>query len=304
MTSWAASRPREWPSTSGRADPGPGSRAAALVAGAIRASSPSVRRAGGGARRRLQGRPGHFRRRAGGPGHRHIHMPVWTGIGHTGDQSVADEVANRSFITPTECGQELARTGPRILAARSRTRADYRQAGRRQLATPSGHSTGSAMAATGARSQTRPPRRPTGPPGPPCAGRRGPGRCPRRHLASAGSGLAVATRSLSATAWAPGGRAGRLAALPDAGSGPRSAHRASGGDCSAPTTTSGSSNGATRSPATPRDGGPVGRRAGPGAAPASPGSADGEVVSTVTDQGTGTGPTPGGPNRRHDEGTQ
>jgi exodeoxyribonuclease VII large subunit len=33
--------------------------------------------------------------------------PVWTGIGHTGDLSVADEVANRSFITPTECGQEL-----------------------------------------------------------------------------------------------------------------------------------------------------------------------------------------------------
>jgi exodeoxyribonuclease VII large subunit len=36
-------------------------------------------------------------------------VPVWAGIGHTGDQSVADEVANRSFITPTECGQELAR---------------------------------------------------------------------------------------------------------------------------------------------------------------------------------------------------
>jgi exodeoxyribonuclease VII large subunit len=36
-------------------------------------------------------------------------IPVWAGIGHTGDQSVADEVANRSFITPTECGQELAR---------------------------------------------------------------------------------------------------------------------------------------------------------------------------------------------------
>jgi exodeoxyribonuclease VII large subunit len=35
-------------------------------------------------------------------------FPVWTGIGHTGDLSVADEVANRSFITPTECGQELA----------------------------------------------------------------------------------------------------------------------------------------------------------------------------------------------------
>jgi len=36
-------------------------------------------------------------------------IPVWTGIGHTGDLSVADEVANRAFITPTECGQELAR---------------------------------------------------------------------------------------------------------------------------------------------------------------------------------------------------
>jgi len=35
--------------------------------------------------------------------------PVWTGIGHTGDQSVADIVAARSFVTPTECGQELVR---------------------------------------------------------------------------------------------------------------------------------------------------------------------------------------------------
>jgi len=37
-------------------------------------------------------------------------VPVWTGIGHTGDLSVADLVANRSFVTPTECGQELVRT--------------------------------------------------------------------------------------------------------------------------------------------------------------------------------------------------
>jgi exodeoxyribonuclease VII large subunit len=36
-------------------------------------------------------------------------VPVWTGIGHTGDQSVADIVANRAFVTPTECGQELVR---------------------------------------------------------------------------------------------------------------------------------------------------------------------------------------------------
>jgi exodeoxyribonuclease VII large subunit len=33
--------------------------------------------------------------------------PVWTGIGHTGDESVADIVANRAFITPTECGHAL-----------------------------------------------------------------------------------------------------------------------------------------------------------------------------------------------------
>ncbi|HEY1826658.1 MAG TPA: exodeoxyribonuclease VII large subunit [Acidimicrobiales bacterium] len=38
-------------------------------------------------------------------------VQVWTGIGHTGDQSVADVVAARACITPTECGQALvART--------------------------------------------------------------------------------------------------------------------------------------------------------------------------------------------------
>ncbi len=36
-------------------------------------------------------------------------VPLWTGIGHTGDRSVADIVANRSFVTPTACGQELVR---------------------------------------------------------------------------------------------------------------------------------------------------------------------------------------------------
>jgi exodeoxyribonuclease VII large subunit len=34
-------------------------------------------------------------------------VPVWTGVGHSGDQSVADVVAARAFVTPTECGQEL-----------------------------------------------------------------------------------------------------------------------------------------------------------------------------------------------------
>ena len=33
--------------------------------------------------------------------------PVWTGIGHTGDESVADIVANRACITPTECAHQL-----------------------------------------------------------------------------------------------------------------------------------------------------------------------------------------------------
>ncbi len=34
-------------------------------------------------------------------------LPVWTGIGHTGDESVADLVAQRSCITPTACGREI-----------------------------------------------------------------------------------------------------------------------------------------------------------------------------------------------------
>ena len=33
--------------------------------------------------------------------------PVFTGIGHTGDETVADVVAARACITPTECGQHL-----------------------------------------------------------------------------------------------------------------------------------------------------------------------------------------------------
>ncbi len=32
---------------------------------------------------------------------------VWTGIGHTGDLSVADEVAQRALITPTACGEAV-----------------------------------------------------------------------------------------------------------------------------------------------------------------------------------------------------
>lgn len=35
-------------------------------------------------------------------------FPVWTGIGHTGDRSVADEVASRALVTPTQCGEAVA----------------------------------------------------------------------------------------------------------------------------------------------------------------------------------------------------
>ncbi|MGC9960823.1 MAG: exodeoxyribonuclease VII large subunit [Acidimicrobiales bacterium] len=33
--------------------------------------------------------------------------PVWTGIGHTGDRSVADEVCQRALITPSGCGEAI-----------------------------------------------------------------------------------------------------------------------------------------------------------------------------------------------------
>ncbi len=36
--------------------------------------------------------------------------PVWTGIGHTGDRSVADEVSQRALITPTACGEAIVTT--------------------------------------------------------------------------------------------------------------------------------------------------------------------------------------------------
>lgn len=34
-------------------------------------------------------------------------VPVWTGIGHTGDRSVADEIAQRALVTPTACGEAV-----------------------------------------------------------------------------------------------------------------------------------------------------------------------------------------------------
>ena len=43
--------------------------------------------------------------------------PVFTGIGHTGDETVADIVAARVCITPTECGQQIVAATARWWAA-------------------------------------------------------------------------------------------------------------------------------------------------------------------------------------------
>ena len=45
--------------------------------------------------------------------------PVFTGIGHTGDETVADIVAARACITPTECGHQIV-VAARALVGRPR----------------------------------------------------------------------------------------------------------------------------------------------------------------------------------------
>ena len=79
-------------------------------------------------------------------------VPVWTGIGHTGDRTVADEVAHRSFGTPTAVGQELVATVAgawaevagavagiaRLVGARLATTAAELDGRRRQVATLAG----------------------------------------------------------------------------------------------------------------------------------------------------------------------
>lgn len=42
-------------------------------------------------------------------------FPIWTGIGHTGDRAVADEVAAASFITPSACGEAVVGVVARYL---------------------------------------------------------------------------------------------------------------------------------------------------------------------------------------------
>ncbi len=95
-------------------------------------------------------------------------VPVWTGIGHTGDQSVADLVAARSCITPTECGRAVAESvalwwsarvaGPaaRLAAAAPHRlqalRAEHQDA-RRRLAAHAGHLTRRELDRLAARAQ-------------------------------------------------------------------------------------------------------------------------------------------------------
>ncbi len=50
--------------------------------------------------------------------------PVFTGIGHTGDETVADIVAARACITPTECGQQIVVATRRWWAANVAVPAD------------------------------------------------------------------------------------------------------------------------------------------------------------------------------------
>jgi exodeoxyribonuclease VII large subunit len=45
---------------------------------------------------------------------------VWTGVGHTGDRSVADEVAHQALVTPTQCGEAVVAVVSAFLEATER----------------------------------------------------------------------------------------------------------------------------------------------------------------------------------------
>jgi len=47
-------------------------------------------------------------------------FPVWTGVGHTGDRSVADEVAHQALVTPTQCGEAVVAVVAAYLEATDR----------------------------------------------------------------------------------------------------------------------------------------------------------------------------------------
>lgn len=61
-------------------------------------------------------------------------VPVWTGIGHTGDKSVADEIAQRSLVTPTACGEAVVATVTSFLGDLAGRAARVRLLGERAVA--------------------------------------------------------------------------------------------------------------------------------------------------------------------------
>jgi exonuclease VII large subunit len=54
-------------------------------------------------------------------------MPVWVAIGHAGDRHLVDEVAQRSFATPTQAAAELRRRADALTAAARESDLDHRR---------------------------------------------------------------------------------------------------------------------------------------------------------------------------------
>ena len=154
---------------------------------------------------------------------------LWTGIGHTGDQSVADIVAHRAFVTPTACAQELVRRVGEWWESVIRS---GEQVGRRAVA--------ALEAATHRRRHGAPPLEHRHPPpalpalraarapgGPRLGQRPPPARCRRRLRGAPGATVSALGRSPCSTG--------------------NTTSSARGDACWPPTTSSDSSNGATRS---------------------------------------------------------
>ena len=158
-------------------------------------------------------------------------IPLWTGIGHTGDQSVADIVANQAFVTPTACAQELvrrvgewwasvARAGGRIAQGAVDALEVAARARRRGAHDGLGTATRNQLSRHSERLETRRTRIPVH---------------ARRQLDVAGEARASVERRSSALAPLVSSTANRT-------------EPTRGGGCSPPMTSNASSNGATPSP--------------------------------------------------------
>ncbi len=147
-------------------------RAGGLAAGRLRLAGQArgaLRRRRPHPRRGQPQRSGRLRRRAAGARHRGLcPLPVLTGIGHEIDRSVADEVAQRAFKTPTAVAQFLVQRVEDWLArleqraeggaARGREAASRREpAPGAPGARPGGGGPAPALPAAGAPGATAPP---------------------------------------------------------------------------------------------------------------------------------------------------